>query len=274
MTKKIGLIAGGGDLPVFIAREAVKNGFQVFVAALEGFTLPEIKNHSAACEFFKLGKIDAPISFLKKNGVSSCIMVGNIAHVNIFSDIRPDLRGANLLMRLKDKSPTGIFSAIAGELAKDGIELANSAMFLKDSLARQEVIAGGKISPKRYEDVKYGFETAKKIAGMDIGLSVVVKDRAVIAVEAIEGTDECVKRAGEILKKKNPGNASFTLVKVARPSQDMRFDLPVIGSKTVESVAAAGGDLIAVEAKKTLIVDLENTVKLASEKKITIVGIK
>lgn len=273
MTKNIGLIAGGGNLPVFIAREAARNGFSVFTAGFEGFTSDEIRASSAACEFFKLGKIDAPIKFFKNNGVSSCIMAGNIAHVNVFSDIRPDLRGANLLMKLKDKSPTGIFSAIAGELARDGIELANSAMFLKDSLAKQGVIAGGTISPKRFEDVKYGFEVARQIAGMDIGLSVVVKDRAVIAVEAIEGTDECVKRAGEILRRKNPGNASFTLVKAARPRQDMRFDLPVIGSKTVETVAAAGGDLIAVEAEKTLIVDLDATVRLADEKKITIVGI-
>jgi len=269
---KIGLIAGGGNLPILIAKEAVKNGYEVFSIGFEGFTSPELGKYSHL-EIFKLGKIDSPIKFLKKNNVNKVIMIGNIPHINIFSDLRPDMRAVNLFLRLKDKSPKGIFFAIQDELKKENIEIVNSALFMQNSMAKEGIIAGGKITQARFEDVKFGFEIAKKISAMDIGLSVIVRDKAVIAVEAIEGTDECIKRAGNILKSNNL-RKSFTLVKVSRPDQDMRFDLPVIGSTTINNMADSGGDLIAIEAGKTLIVDIEDTIKTAIDKKITIIGVK
>jgi hypothetical protein len=271
--KNIGLIAGGGSLPVIIAKEAIKNGYNVFVVGFEGFTDEGLKNIASKSEFFKLGKIQSPIDFLKNNKVNKVILIGNISHVNIFSDIRPDLRAANLLIRLKDKTPTGIFNSICEELKKDGLEPFDTSLFLKNSLAKKGIIVGKTISKNKYEDIRYGFDIAKRIAEMDIGLSVIVKDKAVIAVEAIEGTDECIKRAGEILKKGAYKNRNFSLIKVSRPNQDMRFDLPVIGIKTIENMFENGGDLIAIESDKTLIIDIENTLNKAKEKGISIIGL-
>lgn len=271
MENKIGLIAGGGKLPVLIASQAVKNNYQVFAVGFEGFTSQELAKYSNL-QIFKLGKISAPIEYLKKNGVNKAVMIGYIPHVNIFSDLSPDARAINLFLRLKDKTPKGIFLALEQELKKDGIELVNSAMFLEENFAKQGIIAGKKISSERFEDIKYGFEIAKKISAMDIGLSVIVKEKAIVAVEAMEGTDECIKRAGNILSQKK-ANKAFTLVKVARPDQDIRFDLPVIGLNTVKNMAENGGDIIAIEAGKTLIVDLNETIELARAKNITIVGV-
>lgn len=265
---KIGIVAGGGDLPVLIAKEASVNGAEVYCAAFEGFARPDIKELSASCEFFKLGKIQAPIDFFKKNGVREIILIGNISHINVFRDLNPDLRGASLLLGLKDKSPTGIFRALSKELEKDGLKPADTSMFLKESLAQKGLLAGPKVSQKTYEDLSFAMETASKIASLDIGLSVAVKDKAVIAVEAAEGTDACIKRAGEILG----GSKGFVLGKAARPNQDFRFDLPVIGKTTVENLLQAGGYALAVESQKTLIVNKKDTLDFASEKNISIIG--
>lgn len=269
---KIGIIAGGGDLPSIIAREALAGGFEVYTAGFEGFTCEEMKKISSACEFFKLGKIQAPVDFFKKNGVEEIILIGNIAHVNIFKDLKPDLRGAALLLKLKDKSPMGIFKALSQELARDGLRPADTTMFLKNSLADKGLMAGSKISREYYEDAVYGMETAKKIAALDIGLSVAVREKAVLAVEAAEGTDACVKRAGEILTASGI-KGGFCLAKAARPSQDLRFDLPVIGTGTVESMFSAGGRVIAVEAGKTLVVEKNKTFSLAALRNISIIGL-
>jgi len=269
---KIGLIAGGGSLPAIIAKEARKNGYEVYTVGFEGFTSDELKSVSSVCEFFKLGKIQAPIDFFKKNFVEKVILIGNISHVNIFKDLKPDIRAASLLFSLKDKSPMGIFKALSKELEKDGITAADTSMFLKGSLASSGLLAGEKVSNEVYNDLIYGMDVARKIADMDIGLSVAVKDKAVLAVEAIEGTDACIKRAGELLSLSN--KKGFALSKSARASQDMRFDLPVIGVKTIENMFNAGGRAIAVEAEKTLIIEKEKTFKLAVEKNISIIGVK
>lgn len=269
---KIGLIAGGGSLPAIIAQEARKNGYEVYTVGFEGFTSDELKSVSSACEFFSLGKIQSPIDFFKKNYVEEVILIGNISHVNVFRDLRPDIRAASFLLSLKDKSPMGIFKALSKELKKDGLRPADTSLFLKESLASSGLLAGEKVSSDVYDDILYGMDIARKIADMDIGLSVAVKDRAVLAVEAMEGTDACIKRAGELLSIVN--KKGFSLAKSARASQDMRFDLPVIGVKTIENMFSAGGRAIAVEAEKTLIVEKEKTFKLAIEKNISIIGIK
>ncbi len=264
---KIGIVAGAGDLPVLIAGEALKNGFEVFCAAIDGFAEEKLKASSTVCESFKLGKIQAPIDFFKKNGVTEVILIGNIPHINIFRDIKPDLRAASMLLSLKDKSAMGIFKALSGELEKDGLRPADTSMFLKDSLAGKGLLAGGKISQKTYDDLSFAMDIASKIAAMDIGLSVAVKEKAVIAVEAMEGTDECIKRAGRILP-----DGGFVLAKAARPNQDFRFDLPVIGETTIENLAQAGARALGISAGKTLVANKTETFNLASNKGISVVG--
>ncbi len=269
MNEKIGFILGGGDIARISVENAVKEGVEVFVAGFEGITDEDIKNYNVSFELFKLGQVGKIIDFFVKNGVKKVVMIGSVSHINIFKDLRPDVRGALFLMKLKDKTPKGIFRAIEKELLKDGIEVESSVRFLSDSLLPPGVLCG-KISHKEFEEIKYGFDIAKKIAAMDIGLTVIIKDWCVVAVEAMEGTDACIKRAGQLSGEKS----GFIMVKVARPDNDVRFDLPVIGPKTVESVFEAGGKIIASEAEKTIVVDIKKTVELACKKGISIYGVK
>lgn len=263
---KIGIIAGSGDLPLCAAKNAKKSNVDVYVVAFKNYTDKEIEKY-AKTEYFNLGSISAPIKFLKQNGVDKVIFLGTIDHINIFRDLRPDFRAAKMLIEMKDKTPNGIFKLISKELEKDLIEVIDSTIFLKDLIAESGVLTGS-ISDDDIKQIEYGYKIAKKISEMDIGLSVIIKDYSVVAVEAIEGTDQCIKRAGSLLKGKD-----FILVKVARPDQDFRFDLPVIGTKTVENMKENGGRIIAIESKKTLIIEKDKTIKLAKKLGISIFGV-
>lgn len=267
MTNKIGFILGGGFLAKKSVLNALKEGFEVYVAGFKNITddyLPaEVK-----VEYFKIGQVGKIISFFKKNNVNKVILLGNIPHVNVFKDVRPDLRGALFLMKIKNKTPSGIFDAVKEELKSEGIEIERSDRFLLDSVLPRGVVCGS-LKKDDIKQIEYGYRIAKNIAAMDIGLSIVIKDFCVIAVEAVEGTDECIKRAGDILKNKG----DFLLIKVARPDQDLRFDLPVIGSKTVEVMYLAGGRLIAAESGKTVVADFDEMLRSAKEKGLTIYGI-
>jgi len=274
MDKKIGLIAGGGEFPMMFAREAKKLGYSVFVVGFKDITPKEIEQYAAAADYFRLGQISGPIAFFKKAGVDKVLMAGNVSHVSIFGGIMPDLRAAKLLLTLKDRKANSLLGALGGELKKDGIELVNSATFLEHLLPVPGLLAGPRPDKDAMQNIEFGWKAAKAIAGLDIGLTVVLKDNVVLAVEAQEGTDECIKRAGALLRaggaeqgKRIPGLA---VVKVARPDQDMRFDLPVIGSATLESMRAAGATILAIEAGKTLILDKESFVKTAADYGITV----
>ena len=264
---KIGIIAGEGELPIIASKNAKKLGFDVFAVCFEGFTSNEIEKYSKA-EFFKLGSVIKPLRFLKNNGVDKVILLGKIEHLNLFRDIRPDLRTIKMIYKMrKDARPMSVFRVIDEELKKEGIEVVDSTIFLKELLAPKGFIAG-KIDEDEIKEIEYGYLIAKKIADMDIGLSITIKNYSVISVEGIDGTDECIKRTGLILKGK-----PFTLVKVGRSNQDMRFDLPVIGVNTVLNMKNAHGDIIAVESGKTVIVDLKKTIDVAIENGIKIFGI-
>jgi hypothetical protein len=276
MDKKIGLIAGGGAFPLMFAKEAQALGYSVFVAGLEGITSGEIERYSAGAAYFKLGQISAPINFFKKAGVTKALMAGKVTHVSIFGGIMPDLRAAKLLFTLKDKKAGALLGALADELKKDGIELVNSATFLEHLLPAPGVLAGPKPGVDVMKNIEFGWKAAKAIADLDIGLTVVLKDRVVIAVEAMEGTDSCIRRAGSVLRaggaaagKRLPGLA---VVKVARSSQDMRFDLPVVGLATLESMREAGASILAVESGKTLILEKDAFLAKASELDITVIS--
>ncbi len=267
MKNKIGIIAGRGSLPVIAAKNAAEEGYEVFSVCFENFTSKEIEKYSIS-KYFRLGNFSKPIEFLKENNVKDVILLGTIDHINIFKDVMTDLRGARFLLTLKNKTPLGILKAIGDELQKDGINVIDSTLFLKNLMAEEGVLIG-KLKENDEREIRYGFNIAKKIADMDIGLSIALKDYCVIAVEAVEGTDECIKRAGDLLK-----GEKFILVKVSRTNQDFRFDLPVVGIKTLETGYKYGVRIIVLEAERTIIVDKNDFIKKAKEFKITVVGIK
>lgn len=267
MSEKIGFILGEGELALKAVKNALKDGVSVYIAAFDKVGR-EFEGDDVTVEYFKLGEVGRIIDFFKKNGVKKVVLIGNISHKNAFSLLSTDLRGTLFLMKLKDKTPLGIFKAVKEELSKEGIAIEQTTRFLQDSILKKGSLYG-RLTEDELEQINYGFRIAKNIAAMDIGLCVIVKDFCVVAVEALEGTDQCIKRAGEILGKRS----GFIMVKVARPSQDMSFDPPVIGSKTVLNVAQAGGKVIACEGDKTLVADYERMIETAKEFGIKIYGI-
>ena len=271
MGEKIGLIAGGGSFPLLFAAEASKAGREVFSVGLKGITAPEIEKHSAKTAYFRLGQISDPIRFLKENGVSRALMAGSVPHVSVFGGLIPDLRAAKMLFRLKDKKANALLGALAEELAADGIELVSSATLLEHLLIKPGLLAGKKLSGDAMKCAAYGWKAARALAALDIGLTVVVRDRVVLAAEAQEGTDACIRRAGELLAKlpERAGHPPM-VVKVARPDQDMRFDLPVAGAPTLRVMREAGADTLVLEAGKTLILGMEEFLAAAKETGVTV----
>ncbi|OGS13874.1 MAG: hypothetical protein A2234_03385 [Elusimicrobia bacterium RIFOXYA2_FULL_58_8] len=272
--KKIGLIAGAGSFPLIFAAEAKKAGREVIVAGLKGITPPEIEPYAAQISYFRLGQLSDPIDFFKKHGVTKVLMAGSVPHVSIFGGIIPDLRAARLIFRLKDKKANAILGAIADELAADDLELVNSATLLEHLLVKPGLLAGKKLSGDALKCAAFGWKAAKSLAALDIGLTVVLRDRVVLAAEAQEGTDACITRAGEILRRLRGSGSSHALlvVKVARPGQDMRFDLPVAGAPTLYTMKAAGAGTLVLEAGKTLILGMEDFLAAARDTGITILG--
>ena len=269
MGERIGIIAGGGSFPLLFAAEAKKAGREVCVAALDGITDKAIEKDAAAAAWFRLGNVGGPIAFLKEQGVKRTLLAGSVPHVSIFGGILPDLRGAKLLFKLRDKKANAIFAAIAEELAADGIEVASSATLLEHLLVKPGVLAGRHIDSATLKTAAYGWRAAKALAALDIGLTVVLRDQVVIAAEGIEGTDECIKRAGALTREKG---GELTVVKVARPDQDMRFDLPVAGARTLRVMKESGAATLVLEAGRTLILGMEDFLAAAKETGITVLG--
>lgn len=265
-TKKIGLIAGEGKMPVYIAQKAVSKGYEVYVAGAKGNAKEEdFKTCARVFQAFRLGQLGAGIRFFKEHGVTRVVMAGRVQHTSIFSNLMPDLRGAKFLASLKNMQTKTILSRIMDEFKKDGIEFENSALFLEDFMPQKGVLSARMPSPEEQQAIAFGYKTAKAIAALDIGLTCVVSQNAVIAVEGMEGTDRCILRAGELYKNSAEKKSAVAVVKVARPDQDSRFDLPVIGKGTVESLRKAGIGVLAFEAEKTLVLDLEDVIHLADK---------
>lgn len=271
---KIGLIAGEGKMPIYIARKATEKGYEVFVAGAKG-NAKEEDFENCACVFqpLRLGQMGAAISFFKKHGVSKIIMAGRVQHTNIFSNLMPDLRGAKFLASLKNMRPQHILSRVTEEFKKDGIEFENSALFLEDYMPAKGILSKRKPTEEEQKVVDFGYHIAKQIAAMDIGLTCVVSQNAVIAVEGMEGTDRCILRAGDLYREGADKHSTVAVVKVARPDQDSRFDLPVLGKGTVQSVVKAGFSVLAFEAEKTLVLDLEEVVALADKHHLCLLAV-
>ncbi|WP_038170686.1 UDP-2,3-diacylglucosamine diphosphatase LpxI [Verrucomicrobium sp. BvORR106] len=263
----IALIAGNGVYPETFVRAARKAGVDRLVVA--GFideTRPNLEETVDAMAWFRVGQLSKMIAFFKKEGVKHVVMVGQIAPKNLF-DLRPDLRLLMMLARLKRRNAETLFGGIADEMKKDGIELLPATTFLEEFMPAAGHVAGPNPKKRRWEDAEYGFTIAKASSKLDIGQTVVVRNGTVLAVEAFEGTNEAIKRGGAL------GKGSATMVKVSKPNQDMRFDVPVVGPDTISTAAAAGVDVIAVEAGMTLILDQSEVFRRCAELKVSLLAV-
>jgi UDP-2,3-diacylglucosamine hydrolase len=262
----LGIIAGNGVYPRLLAVSARKAGVKKIVsAAFTGETNPTLEQHVHLIEWMRVGQLNRLLKFFREQEVHHAMMAGQIAPKNLF-DLRPDAKALLLLAKLKQRNAESIFAAIADELAKSDVDLLPATTFLEDSLAPSGLIAGPKLSRREEEDVDLGWKLAKEIARLDIGQTVIVKNATIVAVEAFEGTNETINRGGALARK------DAVMVKVAKPSQDLRFDVPVIGVETVRIAAGAKLRVIAVEAGKTLLLERDAIADLANGEKISIVA--
>ncbi len=248
-------------------------GVEVVALGIRGVTDSALEGLVSKVEYFKLGQISKPIEALLRAGIRQAVMAGKVQHSSLFGGMMPDLRAVKLLARLKDKRTDTILSAVAEEFAKEGIELLPSATYLSHLLAQEGPLTKRRPSAAESADVQLGWRAAKAIAGFDIGQSVVVREGAVIAVEAMEGTDACILRAAEIART-HGSKLPIVVVKVAKPKQDLRFDLPVVGLDTLDVLEKAGVSTLALEAEKTLLFDKERFFKRADSMKLAIVGVR
>jgi UDP-2,3-diacylglucosamine hydrolase len=263
----IGLLAGNGIYPETFASAARRAGVKRLVAAaFENETKPELQKAMDAWAWFRVGQLGKMIKFFKAEGVSQAVMVGQIAPRNLF-DLRPDLRTLLMLARLKQRNAETLFGAIGEEMAKDGITLLPATTFLDHLMPKEGLVAGPKIKPRRWDEARFGLGIAKESSRLDIGQTVVVKKGTVLAVEAFEGTNEAIKRGGAL------GRGQATMVKVSKPNQDMRFDVPVVGPDTIQTAADAQVDVIAVEAGKTLILGLDEVIARCERLKVTLLAL-
>jgi DUF1009 family protein len=241
------------------------------VIALKEEAFPELAELSArppaaALHWVSLGQLGKCISLLKGAGVTQAVMAGQVKHTKLFADIVPDLTLAGVLMRLKSRNTDAIISGVADVLRTNGIELLDSTAFLAPLLAREGVLTARAPTDEQRADLAFGVRIADAIAGLDIGQTIAVKSAAVVAVEAMEGTDQVISRAGQL------AGSGVRIVKVAKPNQDMRFDVPVVGVSTIAAMRAAQADVLSVDAGKTLMIDGEAIIKAANEAGIVIVG--
>ena len=262
----LGIIAGNGLYPRLLADSARKSGVQkIFAAAFEGETDPSLSQHVDEVEWLRVGQLGRLLSCFQARGIHHAVMAGQIAPKNLF-DLRPDWKALLVLARLKSRNAETIFAAIADQLEAVNVELLSATSFLEDYLAPAGLIAGPKLSRRQEEDVDFGWKMAKEIAGLDIGQTVVVKNGTVLAVEGFDGTNETIRRGGKLAGK------GGVMIKVAKPKQDMRFDVPVIGVETLQIALGARLRVIAVEAGRTLLLDKNAMTDFANRSNISVIG--
>lgn len=278
---KLGLIAGNGRFPFLLLDAARAQGLPVVVAAIKEETDAEMDERAArdagvTVHWLSLGELSRLIETFHKEGVTRAVMAGQVKHKQIFSSIRPDWRLAKLLMSLRTRNTDMLLGAVAKVLGDEGIELMSSTAFLEPLLAQEGVLTERAPDEEERKNIEYGLRVAKAVAGFDIGQTVVVAAQACVAVEAMEGTDATMERAGGLMRSLEEEASTLerrlTVVKVAKPNQDMRFDVPVIGMRTVETMIAAGASCLSVEAGRTLLFDRDNMLRRASEAGIAIVA--
>src|SRR5450631_1172206 len=278
---KLGLIAGNGRFPFLLLDAARAQGLDVVVAAIREETDAEMDQRAAADEgvtvhWLSLGELSRLIETFQKEGVQKAVMAGQVKHKQIFSSIRPDWRLAKLLLNLRSRNTDMLLGAVAKVLGDEGIELLSSTQFLEPLLAQEGVLTRRAPDQDECKNIEYGLGVASAVAGFDIGQTVVVAAQACVAVEAMEGTDATIERAGRLMQSLDEEASTLerrlTVVKVAKPKQDMRFDVPVVGVATVEAMAGAGATCLAVEAGRTLLFDAAAIVAAADQAGIAVVA--
>lgn len=276
---RLGLIAGNGTFPMLVLDAAVAQGEEVVVAAIKEETFPEIEKHGAAAVYWlSLGELSKLIATFKREGISRAIMAGQVKHKQIFSSIRPDWRLAKLLLSLRTRNTDALIGAVAKVLGDEGIVLLNSTSYLEPLLAQEGVLTKRAPTDQERSNIAYGRGVARALGQYDIGQTVVIAESACVAVEAMEGTDVTIERAGSIMRSKSLGeqpstlSRALTVVKVAKPKQDMRFDVPVVGVKTIQTMKNAGATCLAIDAGKCLLLDGNRVIQVADEADIAIFG--
>ena len=286
---KLGLIAGNGRFPFLLLEAARAQGLAVAVAAIREETDAEMDARAAndagvTVDWLSLGELSRLIEYFHKEGVQQAVMAGQVKHKQIFSSIRPDWRLAKLLLSLRTRNTDMLLGAVAKVLGDEGIELISSTSFLEPLLAEEGVLTERAPDEEERRNIEYGLGVARAVAGFDIGQTVVVAAQACVAVEAMEGTDAAIERAARLMQSLSSGDEDLspeastlerrlTVVKVAKPNQDMRFDVPVIGIRTVETMIGAGASCLSVEAGRTLLFDRETLLRRAAEAGIAIVAV-
>lgn len=265
--ERLGLIAGNGRFPIIFADNARKLGYHVSAVAHEGETDPELANHVDRIHWIKIGQLNKLINAFKDDQVHQAVMLGGIKKTHVFTTVRPDFRTLALATRLALWKDDDILRELAKELEKEGITICESTFGLEGILAEEGILTTRKPSDREWEDIRYGWDVAHDIGRLDIGQCVVVKDRVVVAVEAVEGTDEAIKRGGNLAKD------GAVVVKRCKPQQDMRFDLPAIGPRTIDIMASVKASVLAVEAGRTIVLDRDLTLQKAQSAGIAVVGL-
>jgi DUF1009 family protein len=276
LNPKLGLIAGNGRFPFLVLDAARAQGHEVVVAAIKEETSPEIESRGATVHWLSLGELSKLIETFQREGVTRAVMAGQVKHKQIFSSIRPDWRLAKLLLSLTTRNTDSLLGAIAKVLADEGITLESSTALLEPLLAKPGVLTKRAPSEQEKKNIEYGRTVARGLAQYDIGQTVVVAESACVAVEAMEGTDATIERAGQLMATLDPGRSTLTreltVVKVAKPKQDMRFDVPVIGVRTIEVMRKAGATCLALDAGKCLLIDGDAVIVVANAAGITILA--
>ena len=262
----IGLIAGDGRFPIIFAENVRQLGFTVSAIALLGSTLPELESYVEHIHWLKIGQFSKALAALKQDGVRQAVMLGGIKKTNVFTTLRPDLRALAIFSRLKHWKDDAILREVARELEDEGIEICESTFGLESILAEEGYLTKKKPNKKEEDDIQFGWETLETLGRLDIGQCVVVKNRVIVAVEAVEGTDEAITRGGKL------GGQGGVVVKRSKPQQDLRFDLPAIGPKTIQTMVAAQASVLAIEAGRTVILDREDVFSQAKDSGIAIIG--
>jgi UDP-2,3-diacylglucosamine hydrolase len=279
---KLGLIAGNGSFPFLLLDAARAEGHDVVVAAIKEETDPAIDDRASSdsaivVHWLSLGELSKLIETFQRAGVKRAVMAGQVKHKQIFSSIRPDWRLAKLLLNLRTRNTDVLLGAVAKVLGDEGIELISSTAFLEPLLAKVGVLTLRPPDEEERKNIDYGLTVATGLAGFDIGQTVVVAAQACVAVEAMEGTDATIQRAGELMQTLDPGASTLerrlTVIKLPKPKQDMRFDVPVIGLRTIETMIRAGAGCLAIEAERTLLFDRESLTRRAAEAEIAIVAV-
>ena len=265
---RIGLIAGNGRFPIIFADNARKMGLHVSAVAHEGETEPELERHVDRIHWVKLGQLNKLINAFKRDGIRRAVMLGGINKTHVYSTVRPDFRTLALATRLALWKDDDILRELAAELEREGIVICESTFGLEGILVEEGALTSRHPSKKEWSDIRYGWEVAQEIGRLDIGQCVVIRDRVVVAVEAVEGTDGAISRGGELAKE------GAVVVKRCKPQQDLRFDLPAIGPRTIEVMASVKAAVLAVEAGRTVMLDREHLLGKAEAARIAVVGIK